>query len=107
MGIELQDDPQPERSLFTRSDHYNFVRAGIPAIFLKIGFNKDSPEEKIQAAWLRDRYHAPSDDLSQPMDLEAAAKFTDLEAALVRDIADTAARPRWNGTSFFKRFEKK
>ncbi len=102
--ITLEDDPEPERNLFVRSDHYNFVRKGIPAVFLKIGNKKGSPEEQMQKTWTHDRYHAPSDDLSQPMDLEAAAKFTEIEAAIVREIADQPARPEWNSKSFFRRF---
>ena len=63
MHLEVQDDPAPARDIFVRSDQYNFIRHGIPAVMIDIGNKKGSREEKIEKAWLSTRYHAPSDDL--------------------------------------------
>ena len=63
LGVEPQRDPEPKRNVFIRSDQYSFIRRGIPALALKVGFDKGSPEEKIQEKWLTERYHAPSDDV--------------------------------------------
>ena len=38
MGVSISPDPQPEQVLFIRSDHFSFVRQGIPALFIKSGF---------------------------------------------------------------------
>ena len=103
-GVRTQPDPQPERNSFVRSDQYSFIRAGIPSLALKFGFDKGSAEERIQAEWLKHRYHAPSDDAAQPVNLPAAAAFNRLAAALVADVANQAQRPRWNADSFFRRF---
>ena len=46
----------------------------MPALALKIGFDKGSPEEKVQKKWLTERYHAPSDDVAQPVDKQAAGR---------------------------------
>jgi Zn-dependent M28 family amino/carboxypeptidase len=104
MGLGVNPDPQPERNRFTRSDQYSFIRQGIPALALKVGFEPGSPAAEIDARWTKERYHAPSDDLQQPIDLSAAATFTRLVAALSADIANHAARPRWKDNSFFRRF---
>ncbi|HLF85056.1 MAG TPA: M20/M25/M40 family metallo-hydrolase, partial [Blastocatellia bacterium] len=72
IGVEVLSDPEPERRAFVRSDQYSFIRQGVPAISLKVGFVKDSPEHEIVKRWRRERYHAPSDDLQQPIDFEAA-----------------------------------
>ena len=104
MGLGVNRDPQPERNRFTRSDQYSFIRQGIPAVALKVGFEPGSPAAEMDAAWTKQRYHAPSDDLQQPMDLGAAATFTRLVASLSAEIANHAARPRWKDSSFFRRF---
>jgi hypothetical protein len=107
VGVEVLSDPEPERNAFVRSDQYSFIRQGIPALSLKVGFTKDSPEHEIIKTWRKERYHAPSDDLNQPVDLEAAAAFNRLVAKALLEIANRDTRPGWNSDSFFKRFEKR
>jgi Zn-dependent M28 family amino/carboxypeptidase len=107
LGVEVLSDPEPERNAFVRSDQYSFIREGIPALSLKVGFTKDSPEHEIIKTWRKERYHAPSDDLNQPVDLEAAAAFNRLVAKALLEIANRDTRPGWNSDSFFKRFEKR
>jgi hypothetical protein len=104
VGVEVLSDPEPERRAFVRSDQYSFIRQGVPAISLKVGFVKDSPEHEIVKRWRRERYHAPSDDLQQPIDFEAAAGFNRAYLKIVEAVANRAQRPRWNSSSFFKRF---
>jgi adenosine deaminase len=105
-GIEVLSDPEPERNAFTRSDQYSFIRQGVPSLSLKVGFAKDSPEHEIVLEWRRVRYHAPSDDLEQPVDLKAAADFNRVYARAVSEVANRESRPRWNDTSFFRRFAR-
>jgi Zn-dependent M28 family amino/carboxypeptidase len=103
-GIAIDGDPEPERNAFIRSDQYSFIRRGIPALAFKIGWTPGSPEHETVKRWRTERYHAPSDDLSQPVNLQAAEDFNRLYAAIVEAIANRDTRPRWNDTSFFKRF---
>jgi len=103
-GVRIQDDPEPERNIFIRSDQYSFIRTGIPSLAMKVGYEKGSPEEKIAKTWLKERYHAPADDLKQPVDLECAARFDDLLRALAEEVADRPERPHWYPASFFRRF---
>ena len=49
-------------------------------------------------------YHKPSDDLNQPVDLEAAALFNRVIMTLLQRVANDPTRPTWNADSFFKRF---
>jgi len=103
-GVQIQDDPEPERNLFIRSDQYSFVRRGIPALAFKVGFEKGSREEQAAKAWLKERYHAPSDDARQPVDLACAAGFNRVIQALAVRIANRDSAPKWNSGSFFRRF---
>jgi Zn-dependent M28 family amino/carboxypeptidase len=104
LGIAVQNDPEPQRNLFIRSDQYSFIRRGIPALAFKVGYTAGSPEETTAKKWLAERYHAPSDDLNQPVDRKAAAEFNDLLRKLTESIANEPARPKWKPDSFFRRF---
>jgi Zn-dependent M28 family amino/carboxypeptidase len=105
MHLDVQDDPAPQRNVFVRSDQYNFIRHGIPAVMTDIGNRKGSREEKIEKEWLNTRYHAPSDDLQQPIDLQAAADFDRFNLKLAETVANNVARPQWKPGSFFRRFQ--
>jgi Zn-dependent M28 family amino/carboxypeptidase len=103
-SLAIQPDPEPERNRFIRSDQYNFIRQGVPALAFKFGAEPGSAEEETMTAWYRDRYHGPSDDLSQPVNVEGAVEFNRLMAALVERVANADARPQWRPDSFFRRF---
>jgi len=104
-GIRVQADPQPERNIFVRSDQYNFIRHGIPALAMGVAPDPNSPEQKqLYRDWLTNRYHAPSDDLNQPVELSAAAQYEEVIRALMVEVSDNAARPQWKADSFFRRY---
>jgi Zn-dependent M28 family amino/carboxypeptidase len=106
LGVEVMRDPNPEANIFVRSDQYSFIRTGVPALSFKFGYRKGSKEERLHTEWLQKRYHGPADDLSQPMDREAAVRFVSLLADLTVRVADAPERPTWNQDSFFRRFER-
>lgn len=104
LGLTVQADPEPQRNRFVRSDQYSFIKFGIPALAMKVGYEANTPEAEIARKWTAERYHAPSDDLQQPIDLQAADKYVDVLRDLSLRIANRTDRPTWNDTSFFKRF---
>jgi hypothetical protein len=69
-----------------------------------VGFELGTPEQKVFKDWLTNRYHAPSDDIDQPVDLQAAALYEEVVRRLLIDTANTAARPQWKPESFFRRY---
>jgi Zn-dependent M28 family amino/carboxypeptidase len=104
-GVKVQPDPEPLRNLFIRSDQYNFIRHGVPSVIMSVAPEPDSPEQrKIFKDWLTQRYHAPSDDVNQPVDLAAAAKYEEIVRALLINIANDGHRPEWKPDSFFRRY---
>ncbi|MBL8179395.1 MAG: M28 family peptidase [Bryobacterales bacterium] len=105
-GIEVIPDPEPQRNRFIRSDQYSFIRRGIPAAAFKLGYKPASPEERIFQTWMKERYHAVSDDLQQPVDKEAAVRFNKLMQAVAAALANASQRPAWKQDSFFKRFAR-
>jgi hypothetical protein len=104
LGVAVQTDREPEQNRFIRSDQYSFIRRGIPALAFKFGYEAGSKDETTRRNWVRDVYHKPSDDLTQPVDLEAAARFNRVILNLLQRVANDSARPRWKDESFFKRF---
>jgi Zn-dependent M28 family amino/carboxypeptidase len=103
-GLPVLPDPEPKRNIFIRSDQYSFVRQGIPSLMLMVGYEKGTKEEATLMTWLKDRYHAPSDDLSQPVDKPAAGAFNAFVAKLITRVANRDSRPQFAEMSFFKRF---
>jgi Zn-dependent M28 family amino/carboxypeptidase len=103
-GVKVQPDPEPLRNSFIRSDQYSFIRHGIPALAMKVGYEQGSPDAKLYKDWLTQRYHAPSDDTNQPVDLQSAAAFEAIVRGLTIAVANRAERPQWKSDSFFRRF---
>ncbi len=103
-GVQVQPDQEPEQNRFIRSDQYSFIRRGVPSLAFKFGYEKGSADETTRRNWVRDIYHKPSDDLAQPVDTAAAAKFDRIILRLMETVANDAARPSWHQDSFFKRF---
>jgi hypothetical protein len=99
--VEVQFDKQPPENRFIRSDQASFVRQGIPGLAFKFGWLPDSPEQKTFNEWIHTRYHAPSDDLNQPVDPVAAAQFTAIIAQLAQRVAASPERPAWYPESFY------
>lgn len=104
LGVDVQTDREPEQNRFIRSDQYSFIRRGVPSLAFKFGYESGSPDETIRRNWVRDIYHKPADDTTQPVNIEAAAAFDRVIMALLQRVADDPVRPTWNADSFFKRF---
>jgi len=105
-GVKVQPDPEPLRNSFIRSDQYSFIRHGIPALAMKVGYEQGSPDAKLYKDWLTQRYHAPSDDTNQPVDLQSAGAFEAIVRGLTIAVANRTERPQWKSDSFFRRFSQ-
>ena len=101
-GIEVITDPEPERNAFVRSDQFSFIRRGIPALSLKGGFALGTPEHERILRWRQERYHGVEDEVTQPVDRQAAADFNRLFPEVILEVADRATRPAWYPTSPFR-----
>jgi hypothetical protein len=93
LGITVRPDFEPDRGMITRTDASAFLAAGIPGISFMFGYENGSPEEAKFRTWYKTRYHKPQDDVTQPIDLEAAAGFNRFFYTLTGVVADAAAKP--------------
>jgi Zn-dependent M28 family amino/carboxypeptidase len=104
IGLELSPDPMPDQALFTRSDHYSFVKQGIPSVFLVPGFKSVDPEidgSKQFSHFLKTNYHKPGDDFSQAFNWKAATKFAEVNYHIGLTLANQEQRSSWNEGDFF------
>ena len=80
LGLAVVPDPWPEERFFFRSDHFNFARHEIPALFFFAGVHDD--------------YHRPSDEVER-IDGDKAARVARLVFHTAYAIAEAAEPPRW------------
>jgi Zn-dependent M28 family amino/carboxypeptidase len=99
MGIRTQPDLEPERGLLTRADHYPFMQIGVPATGFIFGYEPGTEAERRYREWYQVRYHRPQDDVTQPMDFEAAGTFNRFLYKLAETVADAPERPTWTAGS--------
>lgn len=103
-GASLTPDPLPQQALFVRSDHYHFVRRGIPALFLMTGFSSPDPEDDEGQGFLRflgGDYHGPGDEADAGVLFEQGAKFARINYEIISSIANGDEAPTWNEDSPF------
>lgn len=99
MGVKVSPDPMPDEAIFVRSDHYPFVKQGIPAILLMTGYANGG-----EAKWkdfFANIYHQPGDDLSLPILWDQGARYAELNYRIARALADADARPMWFQGDYF------
>ncbi len=98
-GEPFVPDPFPAQAGFVRSDQFSFVRIGVPSMIL--GAERSGEARSIALDWLRTRYHRPSDDMTQRLDFDAAARFTTAIYRIAEAVAQQDVRPKWNRGDFF------
>jgi len=99
MRIGSAADPMPEETLFVRSDHYPFVRRGVPSVFLMTGYGNGG--QQYWKKFLGGTYHSVKDDLGQAIHWEAGARFAELNYRIARTMADADQRPLWYQGDYF------
>ena len=104
LGLKVSPDPEPDQNYFIRADQYSFVRQGVPSVFISEGEEARDPKvngKKFSEEWIATRYHAPSDDMNQPMDLDASVQFMQIDFLVGYDVAQEPKRPAWKPGDFF------
>ncbi len=98
LGVTLSPDPLPEQGFFTRSDHYSFVKQGVPSLFLFVGLGGQGAEEF--PAFLATHYHKPSDEIDLVM-FDQLERFANLNAGIISTVANMDETPAWVAGDFF------
>lgn len=99
MQLSLSPDPMPTENIFVRSDHYMFVKQGVPAVFLATGYANGGAAQWGQ--FMKTTYHKQGDDLSQPINWRAGARFAEANWRITSAMADSDTPPLWYKGDFF------
>ena len=104
-------EPHPEAGYYYRSDHFNFAKAGIPALYIESGENvigKDAGYGKAKADEYRDKnYHRPSDEYNANLVLEGGIEDLKLLFNVGKRLAFSDSFPKWKPGSEFKAIREK
>ncbi len=100
-GLKVSRVPPLARANpFAFSDQAAFAEVGVPALLVNEGleWSGHSLAEALAryAEWGRTRYHRPTDDLSQPLNFEAARQHVEVLVDLVWEVANDPVPPAWN-----------
>jgi Zn-dependent M28 family amino/carboxypeptidase len=103
-GNIVSPDPMPEENAFVRSDHYAFVKKGVPALML---LGAPAGDESVWIArarkWLDTDYHSPSDTVKPDWNWTGPQTLAQLGMVIGLRVANTEAMPAWRTTSPFNK----
>jgi Zn-dependent M28 family amino/carboxypeptidase len=109
-GRRVDPDPEPEKGFFYRSDHFEFAKAGVPALYLGTGveYIGRPPEWGMmrRGQYTAQDYHKPSDMIKDDWDLSGAVEDLQLYFLVGLRVANGDVWPEWReGTEFRARRE--
>jgi Zn-dependent M28 family amino/carboxypeptidase len=108
VGLAVSPDPDPPSVYFIRSDQYNFVKVGIPAIFPGAGWMDEKGDPTAHKAqsdeWEEQHYHLPSDNWLPGYRAEWTLPELKFDFLVGLAIANSATRPTWNAGDVFGSF---
>ena len=107
----LSFETHPEAGFYFRSDHFNFAKAGVPALFTESGADiegKGAAEGKrLQDEYTEKHYHQPSDEFSDTYKMDGGMADLRIFFLLGQHLADTHDWPSWKEGSEFKAIRDK
>ena len=105
-GRYVDAEPNPERGYYYRSDHFNFAKVGVPALYAESGEDNIEHGREWGAAQAQDytdnRYHAPSDEYDPDWDLSGAAEDIKMYFQIGNQLANESTFPEWFEGNEFK-----
>ncbi len=105
-GRVLRPEPTPEKGFFYRSDHFNFAKAGVPALYIKLGVDDLERGEAWalaeEADYVAQRYHKVGDEYRPGTDLRGGILDLNLLYAVGADLARERSFPNWYPDNEFR-----
>jgi Zn-dependent M28 family amino/carboxypeptidase len=108
-GRTLRPDPQTEKGFYYRSDHFNFAKQGVPALYTESGI-ETAPSSGKPDGYLKSKlddyedhlYHQPGDEVKPDWDLRGTAQDAELMLAVGYRVANGPTFPAWKPGNEFK-----
>lgn len=106
LGLKVQEDSQPEKGMYFRADHFEFAKAGVPALSIALGTDYTGHPAgwglEQQRAYTSGRYHKPADVYDPAWDLKGMLQQLALMYGTGRALADGDGWPAWRAGTPFK-----
>ena len=105
-GRVIRPDAEPEKGFYYRSDHFEFAKLGVPAIYADAGIDdiEHGEEWAIEAhdQYTAERYHQPADEYDDTWDLGGAVQDLELFFTIGYWIANESTFPNWREGNEFR-----
>jgi Zn-dependent M28 family amino/carboxypeptidase len=105
-GRRLRPDPEAEKGFYFRSDHFNFAKEGVPALYTDQGVDHVEHGEawtmERRAEYTAENYHKPSDEYDPSWDLSGAVDDLRLMFRVGFQLANEETFPNWREGVAFK-----
>ncbi|HEY0873925.1 MAG TPA: M28 family metallopeptidase [Vicinamibacterales bacterium] len=102
----LVPDPESEKGFYYRSDHFNFAKVGVPALYTDSGVSYIGKDENFaktkREEYTANDYHKPSDEIKPDWDLSGAAEDAELMLLVGYNVANAETLPEWKPGNEFK-----
>jgi Zn-dependent M28 family amino/carboxypeptidase len=107
----VRPDAEPEKGGYYRSDHFNFAKMGVPALYADEGVDfLDKPAgygQKVRDEYTNNRYHSPKDVITPEWDMAGAAEDLKLLLAVGYRVAQADKFPEWKPGNEFRAIREK
>jgi Zn-dependent M28 family amino/carboxypeptidase len=105
-GRVLAPDPEPGKGFFFRSDHFEFAKQGVPALYIGAGSRfigkPDGFGQRKRDEYTATDYHKPSDEVKPDWDLSGAVEDAKALFEVGWRVAYTTTWPTWRPGAEFK-----
>ncbi|HEX9918622.1 MAG TPA: M28 family metallopeptidase [Pyrinomonadaceae bacterium] len=105
-GRTVRPDPQPEKGFYYRSDHFEFAKVGVPALYTDAGVDyvgRDASYSKQKRDEYETKdYHKPTDEIKPDWELSGAIDDAQLLTLIGYRISQGDKFPEWKAGSEFK-----
>lgn len=96
----------PEKGFFYRSDHFNFAKAGVPALYAKSGATHRTRGaefgESIAQDYITKRYHSPADEFDPNWDLAGVVEDIEVLYGVGKELSGNETWPNWREGNEFR-----
>jgi len=110
-GRVVSGDASPEKGHYFRSDHFNFAKAGVPALAANGGVDMvvggKAAGEAASNDYVKNRYHQPTDVYDMRWNFDGVTQNVKAFYALGEKLADNDVWPVWKDGSEFKAIREK
>ncbi|MFY0607074.1 MAG: M28 family peptidase [Cyclobacteriaceae bacterium] len=107
-GRYIMPDPEPSKGYFFRSDHFQFAKVGIPALYVYGAYESFDPAKGVDflqeriADYNENRYHRPDDEYNDSWQFGGMLQDVSIFYQVGLELANSDQWPKWKEGSEFK-----